>query len=199
MTPPTAPDPGTSVPTPPTTPSLRTATADDATVLADLVRTAYRGEVGWTTEAGLLDDQRIDAAGVRAKIADPAGVVLLAEDDAGRVIACCEVVHRGDGLAYFGMFAVDPTLQAAGLGRQVLAQAESYARHRWGAHTMEMTVIAQRAELIAWYVRRGYVVTDETRPFPFDQLVGGRALRDDLSFRVLVKSLETHPPGPDRS
>ncbi|MDQ2756023.1 MAG: GNAT family N-acetyltransferase [Actinomycetota bacterium] len=171
--------------------TFREASVDDAEFLAGLVRTAYRGGVGWTTEAALLDDQRIDAAGVAAKIVDPDGAVLVGLDGsaAERVVACCEVVHRGDGLAYFGMFAVDPARQAAGLGRRVLGHAEAYAARRWAAHTMEMTVIAQRAELISWYERRGYTVTDETRPFPYDQMVGGGALRDDLHFRVLVKLL----------
>ncbi len=170
--------------------TFREAALDDAETVVTLVRTAYRGEVGWTTESALLDDDRIDLAGVVAKIAEPQGAVLVGlHSPTSRIVACCEVVHRGDGLVYFGMFAVDPVLQAAGLGRRVLAHAEAYAVTRWGAHTMEMTVIGQRSELIKWYERRGYTVTDHTRPFPYDALVGGGALRDDLYFQVLVKSL----------
>ena len=107
-----------------------------------------------------------------------------------RVLACCEVEDRGDGVAYFGMFAVEPALQAAGVGRAVLAAAEAYAAREWGSTTMEMTVIAQREELIAWYERRGYARTGETRPFPFEEMVGGGALRDDLHFVVLAKPLD---------
>lgn len=170
--------------------SFRAATTGDAPVLATLVRTAYRGGVGWTTEAAFLNDERIDAAGVAEKIAHPRGVVLVAVDDAQRtIVACCEVVDRGDGLAYFGMFAVDPGQQAAGLGRRVLAHAEDHAREVLAARTMEMTVIGQRHELIDWYVRRGYTVGEETRPFPYDHLVRGSALRDDLYFVVLTKAL----------
>jgi hypothetical protein len=54
---------------------------------------------------------------------------------------------------------------------------------------MEMTVIALRAELIAWYERRGYALTGERRPFPFEGLINGKALRDDLDFVVLAKDL----------
>jgi hypothetical protein len=48
------------------TPELgfRLATRDDAAALAALVQSAYRGDEsrqGWTTEADLLDDQRIGA------------------------------------------------------------------------------------------------------------------------------------------
>ena len=61
------------------------------------------------------------------------------------------MIRRGPDRAYFGMFAVWPHLQAAGVGRQVLDEAERLAREDWGADTMEMTVIGQRDELIAWY------------------------------------------------
>lgn len=169
--------------------AFRDAVPADIPTLVTLVRTAYRGEVGWTTETALLDDERIDAPGVAEKITNPQGAVLVATDDTGEVIGCCELVDRGDGLAYFGMFAVDPTLQAAGLGRQLLARAEQHAATRWRTRTMEMTVIAQRPELIAWYVRRGYTVSDETRPFPYDHLVNGSALRDDLYFAVLTRAI----------
>ncbi|MEO7061353.1 MAG: GNAT family N-acetyltransferase [Lapillicoccus sp.] len=169
--------------------TFREASASDAAVLALLVRTAYRGEAGWTTEAAFLDDERIDVEGVTDKITRPDGVVLVAAAADGAVVGCCELVDRRDGLAYFGMFAVDPTLQAAGLGRALLTHAERYAATRWHTQTMEMTVIAQREELISWYVRRGYAVADETRPFPYDRLVNGSALRDDLYFVVLTRTL----------
>ena len=54
---------------------------------------------------------------------------------------------------------------------------------------MEMTVIWTREELISWYVRRGYTRTDERRPFPYEHLVNGKALRDDLYFICLYKDL----------
>ncbi len=181
--------------------TYRPAVPDDAHLIADLVRVAYRGDesrTGWTTEADLLADERIDVPRVLAKIADPDGVVLLAygaddsTDDSGAdgaLVACCEVLRRGPGLAYFGMFAVWPHLQAAGVGRQMLDEAERLARDDWGVDTMEMTVIGQRDELIAWYRRRGYDLTAERRPFPYHDLVNGAALRDDLYFAVLRKTL----------
>ncbi|MCW2528003.1 MAG: acetyltransferase protein [Pseudonocardiales bacterium] len=97
--------------------SFRPARPDDAAQVATLVRSAYRGDEsrsGWTTEADLLGDDRIDVAGVAAKIADPRTEVLLGEDDAGRLVSCCEVVDRDDGLAYFGMFASLPRPRPAG-------------------------------------------------------------------------------------
>ncbi|UQX86912.1 GNAT family N-acetyltransferase [Jatrophihabitans telluris] len=173
------------------------AEADDAGAVADLVRSAYRGDSsrqGWTTEADLLSDDRIDAIGVLAKISDPNGVVLLGRGDDGALLTCCEVLHRGDQLGYFGMFAVQPTAQGGGIGRLVLDEAERFARQRWGVATMEMTVIGQRGELIAWYLRRGYRRTGERRAFPYEVLAEGQALRDDLYFEVLTKPLSEARP-----
>ena len=171
--------------------NFRPAVADDADDLVRLVRSAYReaDTGGWTTEAHLVADERIDAQQLRAKIAQPDTVVLCAHTEDDVLVACCELVGRDRGLAYFGMFAVSPALQAAGIGRRMLAAAEQAARERWGARRMEMTVIAQRDELIAWYQRRGYQPTGEQRPFPYEHLLNGVARRDDLYFVVLAKAL----------
>ena len=173
-------------------PTFRLAGVDDVDDVLDLVRLAYRGPEsrrGWTSEAELLDDERIDRPGVLAKITYTAGAVLLAATPDDPLVACCELVQRSTDVAYFGMFAVRPAAQSGGLGRAVLAEAELRARTSFGATTMEMTVIGQRVELIDWYVRRGYALTGERRPFPYDGLVNGRALRDDLYFEVLAKQL----------
>ncbi|WP_375501318.1 GNAT family N-acetyltransferase [uncultured Jatrophihabitans sp.] len=173
-------------------PTFRIAEVSDVDAVRDLVFLAYRGlesRVGWTSEADLFDDERIDHAGVLAKITDPTGVVLLVATDDDSLVSCCEVVRRSADVAYFGMFAVRPSAQSGGLGRTVLAEAERYAREEFGVANMEMTVIAQRVELINWYVRRGYTRTGERRPFPYEGLVNGRALRDDLYFEVLTKQL----------
>ena len=171
--------------------AFRQADAADAPALLPLIRRAYRGEesrAGWTTEADLLADGRIELPELLDKINGSDSLVLVVEA-AGVVVACCELAHRGNGLAYFGLFAVEPTLQAAGIGRQVLDEAERVARERWSSSTMEMQVIGQRSELIAWYERRGYTLTGDSRPFPLDALQPGEALRDDLYFAVLRKPL----------
>ena len=170
---------------------LGTAQPGEADEIAALVKSAYRGDgsrTGWTTEADLLADDRIDGDGVLAKIVAPDSLVLTVREGA-TLLACCELLSQGVGLAYFGMFAVRPDLQAAGLGRRILAEAERLASDRWDATRMELTVIGQRTELIEWYERRGYRRTDERRAFPYDALLNGPALRDDLYFAVLSKDL----------
>lgn len=175
---------------------FRAATPADAPQLQPLIKSAYRGEKtkkAWTTEGHLLADERIDVGGIVGKITRPDGAVLIAEDEEGAIAACCEVARQSDGIGYFGLFAVDPGRQGGGLGRQVLAYAEEYTHKTWGVHRMEMSVIWTRDELISWYMRRGYQRTGRCSPFPYDQLVNGKALRDDLYFTILEKDLTSIP------
>lgn len=172
------------------TPAVRTATAADVPALLELIHSAYRGEpsrAGWTHEADLLDGSRTDAAILRAEVADPATTFLVLEDADGP-LGCCAVTERGGGTAYFGTFAVRPTGQGSGVGGRLLAAAQEHARTA-GATRMEMTVLAQRPELIAWYVRRGYRETGRTRPFPYDDERYGTPRRPDLVFSVLSAPL----------
>jgi GNAT superfamily N-acetyltransferase len=180
--------------------TFRAATVEDVPALLALVTSAYRGEpsrAGWTTEADLLDGQRTDADAITAIVTGADSLVLVAEepgdrrepgDDSRRIVACCQLERHGQ-VGYFGMFAVRPAEQAGGLGSAVLAEAERYARDAWGARRMEMYVIAQRAELIAWYARRGYATTGETKPFPYGDERFGLPKRPDLAFTVLSKAL----------
>lgn len=170
--------------------SFRSAVEADVTELVALVESAYRGDAsrgGWTTEADFLDGQRTDVDGVRQIIEAPDSTLVVVER-AGELVACCQLEHRGE-YVYFGMFAVRPGLQGAGLGKEILAEAERRARETWAAKEMRMTVVNVREELIAYYVRRGYRRTGELSPFPYGDERFGVPLRDDLAFELLVKSL----------
>jgi len=169
---------------------FRSATAADADAVIALVESAYRGDasrVGWTTEADFLDGRRTGPDDVLAQIARPQSRILLAEHD-GALLACAHAAVE-DGAGYFGMFSVQPGLQNTGIGKAMLAEAERIAREEWSLPMMRMTVIDIRAELIAWYERRGYRRTGITKPFPYGDARFGIPKRDDLRFEILEKNL----------
>ncbi|MBO0731079.1 MAG: GNAT family N-acetyltransferase [Acidimicrobiaceae bacterium] len=168
---------------------FRRATAADIPAVVALVESAYRGETsthGWTTEAHLLDGRRTDAEEVAGIITGATSDVLLAEDD--ELVACCQIDHADAVTAYFGMFAVRPGLQGRGIGRIVLAESERRALLA-GATRQRMTVIRQRADLIAWYERLGYFPTGVTVPWPYGDERYGQPKVDDLEFVELAKDL----------
>jgi ribosomal protein S18 acetylase RimI-like enzyme len=168
----------------------RPSTTADVPALVALVNSAYRGDsskVGWTTEAELLGGQRVDVEGLTETIVRPGTVILLHERD-HVLVACVHLEQTGED-CYLGMLTIRPTMQGAGLGRQMLEAAERWAVKHWSSRTMHMTVIVQRTELIAWYERRGYRRTGERKPFPYGDQRFGLPRRDDLAFEVLRKSL----------
>ncbi len=171
--------------------AFREAVADDVADLHRLIESAYRGDSarrGWSHEADLLDGQRTDVAELSGIVADPKQTMLLASDD-DRLVGCVRLVDQGGGVAYLGMLSVYPALQAGGLGRRLMAEAEGLVRTRFGARRMRMTVIKPRTELIAWYERRGYALTGAEEPFPMDDPKAGLPKRRDLVFVVMEKSL----------
>ena len=171
--------------------TFRPATLTDIPALIALVTSAYRGDTskqGWTTEADLLDGQRIDAEALRHDIERTDSRILLALEN-GEVLACAHVAIE-DATGYFGMFAVSPDQQGSGVGKRMMAEAERLVREDWGLPGMRMTVIDIRDELIAFYERRGYARTGRKKPFPYGDERFGIPKRDDLRFEILEKRFE---------
>ena len=178
---------------------FRDATPVDADAVASLVNGAYRGEsskVGWTTEADILGGQRTDADKVGEIIATTDQSVLLAvtrnsvngDED---VLGCAHLTFHSDHV-YFGMLSVSPIAQGKGIGRLLLAEIEAIAAAR-GLKRVVMTVIHLRHELIAYYVRRGYVPTGVIHAFPMQDPRFGLPKVDHielLEFQKIIRDSE---------
>ncbi|WP_337998016.1 GNAT family N-acetyltransferase [Oleispirillum naphthae] len=168
-------------------PRFRAARPADAPAIARMVNAAYRGASGWTGEGHLLSGRRTDAAAVLEMMRAAESLLLLC--CLGDALAGCAYLHRESATeVYFGMLAVDPALQAGGLGKALMAEVEARARETWGATALLISVVNKRPELIAYYVRRGYVPTGETRPFPFADGLSA-ALVDGIELAMLRKAL----------
>jgi N-acetylglutamate synthase-like GNAT family acetyltransferase len=159
---------------------------EDAKALDVLVNSAYRGETskqGWTTEADLLDGTRIDEAGLTELIKKP-GTTVLVYKEANAILGCVELRKEGDKL-YLGMLSVKPDRQGKGIGKKLLVAAEVNAR-QLQCSEIYMTVISIRKELIDWYLRHGYRLTGEKKPFILPDKRWGIP-KQELEFVVLEK------------
>jgi predicted N-acetyltransferase YhbS len=167
---------------------LRVAAEDDFEEIVELVNRAYRGQVGWSIEANLIAGQRMSVESLREEIAaKPQGMQLVWRED-GVLLATVWIEPEEEGVWYLGTLSVRPELQAKQLGRRVMEAAEALARER-GAVRMRISVIQVREALMAWYERRGYGKTGETKEFPYGDERFGRPLRGDLFFVVLEKRI----------
>lgn len=172
---------------------LEPAKLADVPALVALMNDAFRGEgpdASWCSEADLIAGDRVGAADLAADIAARPGAMLLHRDDTGELLGCVWLEDRGQGVWYLGSLAIATRQQNGGGGRRLLAAAEDRARTR-GGRVIRMRVVNHRDTLIAWYLRRGYHLTGETEPFPYDDPRLGTPRRADLSFVVLEKPLQT--------
>lgn len=170
--------------------TLHTAIPKDADAIACLVNSAYRGESsrkGWTTEDALVGGTRTNAQKVAALIELQNSRIEIAIRD-GVMIGCVHLQKQEPDTCYLGMLTVSPELQAGGLGKRMLEHSEVVAR-AWNCAQMRMTVIQLRAELLAYYERRGYQKTGRAEPFHPEDASFGTPLVPGLQLLELVKAL----------
>jgi N-acetylglutamate synthase-like GNAT family acetyltransferase len=135
----------------------RYAETTDVETIADLVNRAFK------PERFFADGDRTNPEKVRALMQK--GKFLLVEQE-GKLVGCVYIEVRGDR-GYFGLLAVDPKLQRAGMGSRLVQDAEDYCRSA-GCAFMDLTIVNLRKELPGFYASRGYV-ENGTLPFPADQ------------------------------
>lgn len=171
--------------------TLKAAKSKDSIEIATLVNSAYRGEsskAGWTTEADFLGGQRSDQTSIKELILRKDSTILIKTNTQKEIIACVHIEKKNTHMAYLGMLTVKPTLQAKGIGKIILKEAENYSKQYFQIQKIEMTVIHLRKELIDWYERHGYKKIGETRPFPMNDPKFGLP-KQQLHFIVLQKNI----------
>ncbi|KGQ03469.1 hypothetical protein BBAD15_g11298 [Beauveria bassiana D1-5] len=141
--------------------TFRTATLSDAAAVRALVVSAFRGD---SSREGWTTE------------ADLFTDERISEAGVGAVVQ-------------LGMVAVAPKKQGQGIGKLLITHLEEIAIKEYKAETMELYVIWLREDVINFYARRGFIKTERTKPFPYAELVNGKALRLDLYFVVLEKRL----------
>jgi ribosomal protein S18 acetylase RimI-like enzyme len=167
--------------------NLVPAAAADLPDVVALMNRAFRGSDGWAVEGNYISGDRVRLGDLEAELA--AGLPLwLWRGDAGELLGCFSLEFPDPNTGYLGMLTVEPCIQDRQLGRRLLAKAEARAR-RAGATRMRLSVLWVREALIAWYMRRGYGPTGETKPFPYGDDRWGVPHRDDLHFVLLEKPL----------
>lgn len=141
---------------------IDTATNADLVTLKALIESAYRGESakqGWTHEADLLDGFRLADDALAKTLADGNARIFVARNVGTNIIDGTICIELGVDGAEFGKFAVNPQIQAGGIGKLLLDHAETFAKTEWHQKVMKLSVITLRTELIDYYVRRGYAAT----------------------------------------
>lgn len=139
--------------------TIRTATRNDDSAIIPLVNAAFVVE-------DFLEGTRTDAERLAKSM--ETGKFLVAENAAGKLVAAVYVEVNGER-GYFGMLAVDPSLQGKGLGRKMIEAAEIYLRAA-GCHYVDIKVLSLRKGLPDYYRQFGYVETGSeefhpSRPF----------------------------------
>jgi GNAT superfamily N-acetyltransferase len=137
---------------------LRTAGPADAPAIARLVNGAFR------PERFFIDADRTDPEKVGALL-QKGQFLMLFEDE---VLAGCVYTEIRGQRGYFGLLAVEPQRQRAGIGARLIADAEQLCRSA-GCRFMDLTFVNVRGELPAYYQRFGYI-ENGTLPFPADQV-----------------------------
>ncbi len=167
---------------------ISAATIQDIPELNVLINSAYRGESskkGWTTEEHLLDGIRTDEENL-SELLQKENVTILKYTANNKIIGSV-YLEKQDKKLYLGMLTVSPELQGGGVGKKLMQAAEDFARNAQ-LDKISMTVISVRKELIAYYERRGYKSTGETKPFPMHDPKFGLP-KQFLEFIVMEKGI----------
>ncbi|ETS82885.1 hypothetical protein PFICI_04761 [Pestalotiopsis fici W106-1] len=116
--------------------------------------------------------------------------------EATSAIGCMRIQTLPNRTGELGMFAIDPLYRGSGLGRDMVAFAESHCRSSLGSEVMRLELLVPKSNvehvfkkrLQAWYERMGYVVV-KLGVFQDDYPQLAPLLRGTCEYRVFEKNL----------
>ncbi|CAF1299500.1 unnamed protein product [Rotaria magnacalcarata] len=189
--------------------TYRLAINSDYESISQLVNDAYRGESshqGWTNEDEFFESQRINPDILTQMMATDGSVVLIFFEQDSKIligcvslqdstmaenirIGCCIPLQQDNKVksAYLGMLTVRPDLQRRGYGKFIVSVAEKFVRQQWNTQLIELSVLSNRQELIAYYIRRGYTDTGRRQQFSSHDNRFGIPKIDCLEYCILTK------------
>ncbi|SMF56633.1 Ribosomal protein S18 acetylase RimI [Alteromonadaceae bacterium Bs31] len=158
---------------------------EDIESLVDILNETYRGGRGWTTEKGLVSGDRATRAVINTEMSAGYKYYLYTFQD--NYVGCFSL-FKHDNTTEIGGLAVKPEQQGAGLGKLLLRQAEAISFSTMNTKRIIVNVLETRRELIRFYERCAYRLTDKKTPFPVCRGVG-EPLVDNLHLVVLEKNV----------
>jgi GNAT superfamily N-acetyltransferase len=186
--------------------SFRQGVDADCEELVTLTNTAFASDK--TTQAWSGTERRpiVECDEMMEKMLKPetCHVLLAVDSKTDRILAMLglrlldesrdypSVASRGPGpTVWLSSLAVLPDLHGTGVGGKLVAYAEDYAVKHFGVKRIMLDMVGTRVELMAWYGRRGYVKTDEIKPFEYKDDDARRTLQPGLFFAVLAKDIKS--------
>ncbi|KAJ4243813.1 hypothetical protein NW762_014690 [Fusarium torreyae] len=168
---------------------FRTATANDALRLQELIQAAFRvndeANIDWVGSPEFADAFSIELDVIISRITAPDGRFLVAsEAEDGHIIGCVNVFRKTPKFGRLGLIAVDPTLQRGGLGKIILVHGEKYLIQELGVSTIGLNTLHTRKDMIKWYERQGYVKTGKMTKLPVERF------GTDISARIGLVEFE---------
>ncbi|AXK49408.1 GNAT family N-acetyltransferase [Aliarcobacter trophiarum LMG 25534] len=168
---------------------LKLENTKDKEEVVKIINEAYRGELkgnAWTGEAHLLSGIRIDIDMLNEYLKEKNTKTFIAKNN-NQVVATIQAKLE-DNTIYIGLFAVDPNIQASGVGRRLLEFTELETSKIWKIKSFVMEVISSRTELRDYYIRRGYQNTNSYIEFPRSEKWSSNK-QEELKLLVLKKEI----------
>ncbi|PRM93860.1 GNAT family N-acetyltransferase [Aliarcobacter cryaerophilus ATCC 43158] len=162
---------------------------DDINAVVEIINKAYRGEISgkaWTSEGKILSGIRVNEDMIKEILEEKNSKIYITKFE-DKIVGTIQAKLENNSI-YIGLFAVNPYFQGSGVGKKLLEFTEKSSMKLYNADKFIMQVISIRTDLIEFYKRRGYKVTNSFLEFPKSELWDFRT-NEELKFVVLEKDI----------